>query len=51
MALGSWMGGELFDATGSYALAFAIGVGFNLFNLLIIGNLISRGRSYCKQAL
>ncbi|MBH66937.1 MAG: MFS transporter [Rhodospirillaceae bacterium] len=45
MALGSWLGGELFDATGSYTLAFAIGVGFNLFNLLIIGNLISRGRS------
>ncbi|MBI2089655.1 MAG: MFS transporter [Deltaproteobacteria bacterium] len=26
MALGSWLGGALFDLTGSYRLAFALGV-------------------------
>jgi predicted MFS family arabinose efflux permease len=26
MALGSWLGGALFDLTGSYHLAFALGV-------------------------
>ena len=45
MALGGWMGGVVFDATGGYAMAFWIGVGFNLFNLVIIGNLISRNKN------
>ena len=45
MALGGWMGGVIFDATGSYAMAFWIGVGFNLFNLIIVGNLISRNKN------
>ena len=45
MALGGWMGGVVFDATGRYAMAFWIGVGFNLFNLVIIGNLISRNKN------
>lgn len=45
MALGSWMGGGLFDATGSYTLAFEIGVIFNIFNLFIIGYLIFREQS------
>ena len=39
------MGGVVFDATGGYAMAFWIGVGFNLFNLVIIGNLISRNKN------
>ena len=45
MALGGWMGGVVFDATGGYAMAFWIGVGFNLFNLIIVGNLISRNKN------
>ncbi len=42
MAVGSWFGGELFDRFGSYTAAFATGVLFNLFNLAIVGFLVSR---------
>jgi predicted MFS family arabinose efflux permease len=45
MALGGWMGGVVFDATGGYTMAFWIGVGFNLFNLIIVGNLIFRNKN------
>ena len=45
MALGGWMGGVVFDATGGYTMAFWIGVGFNLLNLIIVGNLISRNKN------
>jgi len=44
MALGAWLGGAIFDRTGSYQLAFLIGVVFNLGNLAIIGSLILRTR-------
>ncbi len=44
MALGSWLGGALFDLTGTYRTAFLIGVAFNLGNLAIIGSLIARTR-------
>jgi len=36
MALGGWLGGAIFDATGSYTYAFLTGVGFNLMNLGLI---------------
>lgn len=36
MGLGSWMGGAVFDATGSYVPAFLTGVGFNLANVVLI---------------
>ncbi len=42
MGLGSWLGGYLFDQTGSYTLPFLIGVAFNLFNLAVVGALIAR---------
>lgn len=42
MALGSWLGGFVFDHTGSYDMAFLIGAAFNLGNLVIIGSLIIR---------
>ncbi|MDA1310780.1 MAG: MFS transporter, partial [Proteobacteria bacterium] len=42
MALGAWLGGAVFDWTGSYKMAFLIGAGFNLANLAIIGALIIR---------
>jgi MFS family permease len=44
MALGAWLGGALFDLTGTYRNAFLIGVAFNLANLAIIGALIWRTR-------
>jgi MFS family permease len=44
MALGAWIGGYIFDLTGSYRIAFLIGVAFNLANLAIIGSLILRTR-------
>jgi MFS family permease len=40
MAIGAWMGGALFDMTGSYTIAFLLGVAFNIGNLVIIGGLI-----------
>ena len=45
MALGGWMSGAIFDATGSYRAAFANGILFNILNLAIIGWLILRSRS------
>lgn len=45
MALGSWLGGYIFDLTGAYRSAFLIGVGFNLGNLAIIVSLIVQTRS------
>lgn len=44
MALGAWLGGIIYDETGSYNLAFLIGVVFNLGNLAIIASLILRTR-------
>lgn len=44
MGFGGWMGGYLFDLTGSYTIPFLIGVGFNLVNLVIIGWMIRRIR-------
>ncbi len=42
MALGGWMSGVIFDATGSYRAAFANGVAWNAGNLLIALFLLSR---------
>jgi MFS family permease len=42
MGLGSWMGGFLFDLSGSYTLPFLIGVATNIGNLCVIGYLIFR---------
>ena len=42
MAVGSWLAGRLYDHFGTYAPAFATGVVFNLFNLALIGFLVSR---------
>ena len=44
MGFGSWMGGYLFDLTGSYTVPFLIGAGFNVINLAILGWLIFRLR-------
>ena len=44
MALGGWMSGWIFDATGSYRAAFLNGIGWNLLNLSIAGWLFWRTR-------
>ena len=44
MGFGSWMGGYLFDLTGSYILPFLIGVAINVTNLVIVALLIIRIR-------
>jgi MFS family permease len=40
MALGSWAGGYIFDRTLDYRWAFAAGVGFDLFTVLLIAGLL-----------
>ena len=42
MAFGSWFAGALFDHFGHYAPAFAVGVAFNIANLILIGFLLLR---------
>ncbi len=42
MALGGWLGGQIFDLTGSYQNAFLVGVAFNLCNLTLVGTLLHR---------
>jgi MFS family permease len=42
MAFGSWFAGALYDHFGYYAPAFAIGVAFNLVNLMVVGTLLAR---------
>jgi MFS family permease len=44
MGFGSWMGGYLFDVTGSYTMPFLIGVAINATNLVIVVLLILRMR-------
>jgi MFS family permease len=44
MGFGSWMGGYLFDLTGSYTLPFLIGVAINATNLVIVALMILRMR-------
>lgn len=52
MAFGGWISGVIFDVTGSYRLAFANGVAFNLLNLSIAVFLLWRanGRSFARAA-
>lgn len=44
MAAGSWLAGLLYDHFGYYAPAFAVGIGANILNLLIVGVLVGRKR-------
>jgi MFS family permease len=45
MALGGWLSGEIFDATGSYTWAFAHGIAWNVFNMAIAFWLLFRKQS------
>ena len=44
MAAGSWLAGLIYDYLGFYAPAFAVGIGANIFNLLIVCVLVGRTR-------
>src|SRR5882724_10579145 len=44
MAAGSWLAGLLYDHLGYYAPAFAVGIGANIVNLLIVSALVERKR-------
>lgn len=44
MAAGGWLAGWIFDRTGFYGLAFAVGLAFNLLNLVIVGFLVLQSR-------
>jgi MFS family permease len=50
MAFGSWLAGALYDHFGFYAPAFAVGVFFNLANLVLIGFLVARERGETRLA-
>jgi MFS family permease len=42
MGAGGWIAGLLYDHFGYYAPAFAVGIGANLLNLLMVGTLVGR---------
>ena len=44
MSFGGWASGVIFDATGSYAAAFANGLAWNVLNIAIIVALLMRAR-------
>jgi MFS family permease len=46
MAAGSWLAGLLYNLLGYYAPAFAVGIGANIVNLLIISVLVGRKRHH-----
>jgi MFS family permease len=45
MAVGGWLSGVIFDATGSYAAAFLNGVAWNAANVVIVATLLLRRRA------
>ncbi|MBV8918738.1 MFS transporter, partial [Bradyrhizobium sp.] len=50
MSFGGWVSGVIFDATGSYAAAFANGLAWNVLNLVIVTTLLFRGRGQLAVA-
>ena len=44
MALGGWMSGWIYDMTGSYAMAFVNGIGWNFLNISIMVAILMRTR-------
>jgi MFS family permease len=50
MAAGGWIAGLLYDHFGYYAPAFALGVGANILNILVVGILVVRQRFFSPPA-
>ena len=46
MALGGWLAGLLYDYLGYHAPAFAVGIGANILNLLMVSVLVARKRHH-----
>jgi MFS family permease len=51
MSFGGWVSGVIFDATGSYAAAFANGLAWNLLNMAIVVGLLIRARGRGRLAM
>ena len=51
MSFGGWVSGVIFDATGSYAAAFANGFGWNILNMVIVLGLLFRARGRGRLAM
>jgi MFS family permease len=50
MSFGGWVSGVIFDATGSYAAAFANGLAWNALNIVIVVGLWVRARGNSVKA-
>ena len=50
MSFGGWVSGVIFDATGSYAAAFANGLAWNALNIAIMVGLLIRARQRLVMA-
>jgi MFS family permease len=51
MSFGGWVSGVIFDATGSYAAAFANGFAWNVVNMVIVLSLLLRARGRSRLAV
>jgi MFS family permease len=51
MSFGGWVSGVIFDATGSYAAAFANGFAWNVLNVAIVVGLLIRARGRGRLAM
>ena len=51
MSFGGWVSGVIFDATGSYAAAFANGLGWNVLNMAIMVALLIRAQGRGRLAM
>jgi MFS family permease len=51
MAAGAWLAGFLYDRFGNYAIAWEVGIAFNLANLALIGTLALRQGPRLRPAL
>jgi MFS family permease len=51
MSFGGWVSGVIFDATGSYAAAFANGLAWNVLNMSIVLGLLLRARGRGRLAV
>ena len=51
MGIGGWLGGYLFDQTGSYTAPFLLGAGFNAANVILVIYMIYRLRDVLPEKL